>query len=104
MSARRAVLALLLIALCPALGACAGGGRYYRAGAIYRGYYGPGPWWGYQRTIIVDPCAGDPSCGVPNPEDDLVVMPHDEPAFPEPMPMPDLGMPDVPMDMGDFDF
>jgi hypothetical protein len=84
-----AVVAALIIA------GCSGGSRTrvsYGVGVGYPGYYGGGPWRGYDRYPVY---VGGGGGGYP-----------DIPDGPSASQMPDFGMPDAGMmdDMGGFDF
>ena len=106
---RATLLAVVACLLCADLLACAsGGGRrsYPRSRIHYSVGYGAGPYWGWQRPVIVVPPDID-GPDIDGPDIDYPV------AVPLPEPPPDIGMPDMgdmggmggmDMDMGGYDF
>jgi len=89
-------IALALMVSAVLLGCGATGGSV----GVYRGYYGPGPWYGYggYRPVYVpvpiDPDLPGPEGPAPEGPPIAVPLPEPPPSMPEPMPMPDMGMPD----------
>jgi hypothetical protein len=92
---RSTIVVVIACLLCAELVACTstGGRRYRPRTRVHYGVgYGAGPYWGWNRPVIVVPPGGV------GPDIDYPI------AVPLPEPPPDIGMPDMgDMDMGDMD-
>lgn len=90
----RLIALILLGMMCGWLGACGGKGRGHTH--VYHGYSQHGPWWGHRsyyrdRVVVVPP-------------DSLDIDRPEAVQLPEPPPdIPDMGMPDIDVDIEPFD-